>query len=76
MLAMMVGTIQIVIAVFKLGDLTRYISESVIIGFMAGAGLLIALSQIGNLFGLVEQGSGHQQILHIACSLPSGAAGR
>ena len=63
-LAMMVGTIQILIAVFKLGDLTRYISESVIIGFMAGAGLLIALSQIGNLFGLVEQGNGHQHILH------------
>ena len=63
-LAMMVGTIQILIAVFKLGDLTRYISESVVIGFMAGAGFLIALTQIGNLFGLVEQGNGHQHILH------------
>ena len=37
-----VGAFQVVIALFKLGDLTRYISESVILGFMAGAGLLVA----------------------------------
>src|ERR1035438_1148568 len=37
LLGIMIGTIQILIAVFKLGDLTRYISESVVIGFMAGA---------------------------------------
>src|SRR6202167_2886785 len=33
LLGIMIGIIQILIAVFKLGDLTRYISESVIIGF-------------------------------------------
>ena len=44
LLAMMVGVIQIAIALFKLGDLTRYISDSVVLGFMAGAGLLIALT--------------------------------
>ncbi len=63
LLAVMVGVIQIAIALFKLGDLTRYISESVILGFMAGAGVLIALSQVGNLFGLVDQGNGHQHLL-------------
>src|SRR6202020_2823345 len=36
LLAVMVGVIQIAIGVFRLGDLTRYISESVILGFMAG----------------------------------------
>jgi MFS superfamily sulfate permease-like transporter len=36
LLGVMVGVIQILIAVFKLGDLTRYISESVILGFMRG----------------------------------------
>jgi SulP family sulfate permease len=60
----MVGAIQILVAVFRLGDLTRYISESVVLGFMAGAGLLVALSQIGNLFGLKDVGTGHQHILH------------
>src|SRR5271170_3349123 len=32
LLGIMIGCIQILIAVFKLGDLTRYISESVVIG--------------------------------------------
>ena len=63
LLAGMVGVIQILIAVFKLGDLTRYISESVILGFMAGAGFLVGLTQMGNLLGLADRGTGHQHIL-------------
>jgi SulP family sulfate permease len=64
LLGAMVGLIQILVAVFKLGDLTRYISESVVLGFMAGASFLIALSQVGNLFGLSDRGTGHQHILY------------
>lgn len=63
-LALMVGVIQIAVALFKLGDLTRYISESVVLGFMAGAGFLVAISQIGNLLGLTKQGTGHQHLLY------------
>jgi SulP family sulfate permease len=64
LLSILVGGIQIVIALLKLGDLTRYVSESVIIGFMTGAGVLIALSQIPNLLGLPSAGEGHQHLLH------------
>jgi sulfate permease, SulP family len=64
LLCIMAGIIQILIAVFRLGDLTRYISESVVLGFMAGASWLIALGQLGNLFGLHDQGSGHQHVLY------------
>ena len=64
LLGIMIGIIQILIAVFKLGDLTRYISESVVLGFMAGAGFLVALSQVGNLMGIAERGTGHQHVLH------------
>jgi SulP family sulfate permease len=63
LLCIMAGIFQILIAVFRLGDLTRYISESVVLGFMAGASCLIALGQLGNLFGLHDQGSGHQHVL-------------
>jgi SulP family sulfate permease len=63
LLCIMVGIVQILIAVFRLGDLTRYISESVVLGFMAGASCLIALGQLGNLFGLRDQGSGHQHVV-------------
>jgi SulP family sulfate permease len=63
LLAIMIGIIQIMIAVFKLGDLTRYISESVVLGFMAGAGFLIALGQVGNFFGIKNRGTGDQHVL-------------
>ncbi len=64
LLGVMVGTIQILIAVFRLGDLTRYISESVILGFMGGAALLLAIGQISNLLGVKDLGTAHQTILN------------
>jgi SulP family sulfate permease len=64
LLALLVGGFQVLIALLKLGDLTRYVSESVILGFMVGAGLLVALSQMPNLFGLATQGDGHQHLLY------------
>ena len=64
LLAILVGALQIVIAVLKLGDLTRYISEAIIVGFMAGAGLLIALGQVANLVGLADRGTRHQTVIH------------
>ncbi len=59
LLAMLVGLIQILIALLRLGDLTRYVSESVLLGFTAGAGLMIALGQLPNLLGLARQESSY-----------------
>jgi sulfate permease, SulP family len=64
LLGIMVGSIQIFIAVFKIGDLTRYISESIVIGFMAGAGTLVGLTQLGNLTGMRDRGTGQQHVLY------------
>lgn len=66
LLGVLVGVIQILIAVFKLGDLTRYISESVIIGFMAAAAFLLALGQLGNSLGVKDKGNGNMQVLRRA----------
>jgi SulP family sulfate permease len=56
LLGIIAGTIQILVALLRLGDLTRYVSESVIIGFMTGAGFLIALGQVGNFVGAAKKG--------------------
>jgi sulfate permease, SulP family len=64
LLGVMVGAIQIAIGVFRLGDLTRYISESVILGFMSAAAALLAIGQIGTALGLHERGTGAQHLLH------------
>ena len=64
LLGAMVGSIQILIAVFRLGDLTRYISESVILGFMSAAALLLAIGQVGNALGVRDKGTGAQHVLY------------
>lgn len=63
LLGIIAGTMQMLVAAFRLGDLTRYVSESVILGFMAGAGLLIAIGQIGNFIGAAKKGTGDQSVL-------------
>jgi SulP family sulfate permease len=59
LLAILVGLIQILIALLKLGDLTRYVSEAVLLGFMAGAGVMVALGQLPNLLGLARKESSY-----------------
>jgi SulP family sulfate permease len=55
-LALLVGLVQLGITVLKLGDLTRYISHAVIVGFTVGAAVLLVLDQSKNLLGLKAQG--------------------
>ncbi len=59
LLSFMVGCIQCGITLFRLGDLTRFISHSVILGFTLGAGILLPLDQMKNLLGLRAMGSPH-----------------
>jgi SulP family sulfate permease len=57
LMAFLVGVMQTAITLFRLGDLTRFISHSVIVGFTLGAAILLALDQLKNLLGLPVQGS-------------------
>lgn len=52
LLTFMVGAIQFLMGVLKLGKLVNYVSHSVIIGFTAGAGVIIALGQLNQLLGI------------------------
>src|SRR5262245_36975484 len=63
LMSLLVGGIQLVISLLRLGDLTRYISHSVIVGFTAGASLLLVLDQMKNLLGLKAVGSAHDHFL-------------
>src|SRR5262249_31692849 len=63
LLAFLVGTIQTTITLLRLGDLTRYISHAVIVGFTLGAAFLIVLDQLKNLLGLPARGSGEDHFL-------------
>lgn len=63
LLAVLIGAFQILIAVLRLGDLTRYISESVVTGFIVGAAALTIIGQVANALGVKAQGTGHQHVL-------------
>jgi SulP family sulfate permease len=64
LIAFLVGAIQLAISLLRLGDLTRYISHSVIVGFTAGASVLLALDQTKNLLGLHAVGDPHDHFLY------------
>lgn len=51
-LTFMVGVIQIVLGAVRLGTLVNFISHSVVVGFTAGAAILIATKQIRNFVGI------------------------
>jgi SulP family sulfate permease len=51
-LTFLVGVIQLALGVFRLGTLVNFVSHTVVIGFTAGAAVLIAMSQVKNFFGL------------------------
>ncbi|SHK65784.1 SulP family inorganic anion transporter [Desulforamulus aeronauticus] len=58
LLTFMVGAIQFALGVLRLGLLVNYVSHAVIVGFTAGAGIIIAMGQLNNLMG-VKLPKGH-----------------
>ncbi len=51
-LTILKGAMQLVFAAARLGVLVRYVSTSVLVGFTAGAGVLIAAGQLGHFLGI------------------------
>ena len=62
-LTLLVGGFQTFITLLRLGDLTRYISHSVVVGFTAGASMLLVIDQTRNLFGFAGGGNPHEHFL-------------
>ena len=64
-LALLVGVMQLAMGVARLGALVNFISHTVIVGFTAGAGLLIIAAQLKNFFGVpVPAGADFFESLH------------
>ena len=57
-LTLMKGVFQLVLASARLGVLVNFVSHSVVIGFTAGAAVVIVVSQLQNLLGLSLQTEG------------------
>jgi SulP family sulfate permease len=50
-LTLLVGLIQVLAGILKLGRLMRYVSNAVMVGFLTGISLLVILSQLGDFTG-------------------------
>ncbi len=51
-LTFLAGLFQLTLGVARLGALVNFVSHSVVLGFTAGASILIATSQLGNILGI------------------------
>ena len=57
-LTLLVGVFQLVLGALRLGTLVNFVSHSVVVGFTAGAAILIAVSQAKHFFGVpIPQGA-------------------
>jgi len=52
------GVFQLSFGLVRIGILVNFVSHSVLVGFTAGAAILIATSQLKHIFGLTLSGSG------------------
>ena len=58
-LTFMVGVLELALGLARMGALVNFISHSVVVGFTAGAALLIAVKQLKYFFGVEMDSSGH-----------------
>ncbi len=68
-LTFMAGLFQLLLGLARLGSLVNFISHSVVVGFTAGAAVLIATSQLSNFLGI--PGSKRHAFLHMWMDLLS-----
>jgi SulP family sulfate permease len=58
-LTFMVGLFELALGLARMGALVNFISHSVVVGFTAGAAILIAAKQLKHFFGVTIDSGGH-----------------
>ena len=63
-LTFLVGVFQLLLGALRFGTLVNFVSHTVVVGFTAGAAVLIATSQVKNFFGIaIARGASVAQVL-------------
>lgn len=58
MLALITGGFLVLARLLKLGFIANFLSRSVLIGFLTGVGIQVAMGQVGDMFGIPKQTGG------------------
>lgn len=71
-LTFLVGLFLLLFALLRLGNLTRFVSNAVMTGFVTGAGVLIILGQLSHLVGYEGsfQGNALERLIDLLAHLP------
>ena len=71
-LTFMVGVIEFILGVARMGAVVNFISHSVVVGFTTGAAILIASKQLKNFFGvpIPREGNLFDTLHHFGEQLP------
>jgi SulP family sulfate permease len=72
-LTFLAGFFQLALGVARLGALVNFVSHSVVVGFTAGASILIATSQLSNMLGIAAPKK--HSFIHIWAYIISGLSG-
>ncbi len=68
-LTFLIGVIKMSLGLLRLGVVVNFVSQTVIVGFTAGAAVLIAVSQVKNFFGLpIARGTPAVEVLYVLLS--------
>jgi MFS superfamily sulfate permease-like transporter len=59
--ALMCAVLLILARVLKLGFIANFLSRSVLVGFLTGVGIQVALGQVGGIFGITDVSGGTLQ---------------
>ena len=65
LLTFLTGCIQLAFGLLRMGGIIRYVSNSVVVGFTAGAGILIIANQLQNILGLDLSGEATQSFQEV-----------
>lgn len=71
-LTFLAGVYQLALGLFRIGALINFVSHTVVIGFTAGASILIAISQMRHVFGvtLPKESEFHLTVLNLIRAAP------
>ncbi|GLK87272.1 SulP family inorganic anion transporter [Pseudomonas turukhanskensis] len=72
LLTFLAGLFQWLLGLLRFGSLVNFVSHSVVVGFSAGAAVVIALGQLPYLLGidLPSQATGYDSLVHLLALLP------
>lgn len=72
LVALVAAALLLLARLFKLGFLADFLSRTVLIGFLTGVGIQVAVGQLGTLLGVAEGGHGSiKHLLSVVQDLPN-----